>query len=63
MGANGAGWQGEEEGKEWDCISGVRFFFLSLERANHRASERGWLMCMVFWSFFLASESFVLFPG
>ena len=24
------------------------FFFLSLERANHRASERGWLLRMVF---------------
>jgi len=23
-------------------------FFLSLERANHRASERGWLLRMVF---------------
>jgi hypothetical protein len=58
------GRDGKGKGKGKNGIAFQAFvFFLSLERANHRTSERGWLICMVFGVFFLASELFVLFPG
>ena len=57
MGANGKG-----EGKERDCISGVRLF---LEfGASESSSKRAWLVIAHgVWSFSLGSELFVLFPG
>ena len=61
MGRDG---KGMGKGKHGIAFQAFVRFFLSLERANHRASERAWLVNgMVFWSFYLGSELFVLFPG